>query len=528
MNLDFKEQVWRGGFRPTADAEAFEDRLRSKLGLGAKYESARLSIGRSLAEPSDPEPVGAAAERGKAIPGEHLFGEEVDLWISVLVEDGNLGPNATVDDFRHRVEAHWARGAHLLRSELEECHGDEVRLVAQLADLLPRESGPGRPIAPATRAAGEIRIPIGPISRAFPDGERVELVLNGPGTSPHIALMGKAGRGKTTTGLQIAFEIHRQAGTPFLIIDPKGEFVDNGQLTGTLAAAGIQAGAIEAGQQPIPLDFLPDPGVGGTSITKAAMQLRDTLSMCCRGVGDIQQTVLRQAIEGVIKHERPRDLKAIRMWYRQELENAGKKPDSVLSRLEELTALNMFIPGSRPHEFFSKSWVISLKSLSEELKRLVVLMLLDSLKSFILPLQDTPVREGYRDLRHLLVVDEARRVLAEKRYESLVDLVRQGRSKGQVVMLLSQDPSDFDGQADDFTTQLGTVISFACAQGNRGLRALQGAYGRRLQPQEFSDTFLPVGVAFVKLPNREAERVHCWGGDAMGASASSRGGPDAV
>jgi hypothetical protein len=165
-----------------------------------------------------------------------------------------------------------------------------------------------------------------------------------------------------------------------------------------------------------------------------------------------------------------------------------------------------------PGTFFSQSWVISLKALgSEELKRLVILLLLDAVKAFILTQNDAGVIGGFRNLRHLLVIDEARRILAEKRYQSLVDLVRQGRSKGSVVMLLSQDPGDFDGQADDFTTQLGTVIAFACAQTQRGLRSLQGVYGRKLQPNEFADTFLPPGVAFAKLPNSPAERIHCWG-----------------
>ena len=77
-------------------------------------------------------------------------------------------------------------------------------------------------------------------------------------------------------------------------------------------------------------------------------------------------------------------------------------------------------------------------------------------------------------------------------------------------MLLSQDPSDFVGQADDFTKQLGTVVAFACAQSTRGLKDLGGAYGRKLQPQEFSDTTLPPGVAFAKLQNRAAERVRAW------------------
>ena len=141
----------------------------------------------------------------------------------------------------------------------------------------------------------------------------------------------------------------------------------------------------------------------------------------------------------------------------------------------------------------------------------MVLLVLDSLRSYVLALADTAVVNGYRTLRHLLVIDEARRILAQKRNESLVDLIRQGRSKGQVAMLLSQDPSDFDGQTEDFTKQLGTVVAFSCSQSPRGLKALQGAYGRRLQPLEFSEAQLPAGVAFAKLPGREAERIRCWG-----------------
>ncbi len=92
MNLDFKDQIWKGGFRPTLEAETFEDKLRAKLGLTAKYESARLSIGRSLAEASPPEPVRPANEdRGKTIAGEYLFGDEIDLWMSIIAIDGQLG-----------------------------------------------------------------------------------------------------------------------------------------------------------------------------------------------------------------------------------------------------------------------------------------------------------------------------------------------------------------------------------------------------------------------------------------------------
>jgi hypothetical protein len=294
-----------------------------------------------------------------------------------------------------------------------------------------------------------------------------------------------------------------------LFIDPKGEFVADGKPVGPFAGFG-KIGAVEAGTDAVPLDFLPRPDVPTLKIARAAMRLRDTLALCCKSPGDLQKDLLRTAIERVIHDGGDRNLETVRDAYEQVLRAAGKENDSIVSRLDELTHLSCFQEKFQPAQFFSQSWIVSLKGLPEELKRLVTLVLLDAVSAYVLDQADTPVTGGFRTFRHLLVLDEARKVLKERRSESLVDLVRQGRSKGSVVMLLSQDPSDFAGQTDDFTTQLGAVIAFACAQTQKGLGALQGVFGRKLQASEFSDTYLPPGVAFVKLPGHPPERIRCW------------------
>jgi hypothetical protein len=231
-------------------------------------------------------------------------------------------------------------------------------------------------------------------------------------------------------------------------------------------------------------------------------------------VGDLQKDLLRSVVQDILNSGGDRSLEAVRIAYEQALIAGGRQGiDSVVSRLNELTNPDMpcFEPRSSPSHFFGQSWVISLKELPEELKRLVTLLLLDSVSTFLLEQSDSPVVPGgHRTLRHLLVVDEARKILREKKSESLVDLIRKGRSKGSVVMLLSQDPSDFEGQADDFLSQLGSVVAFACNQTKSGLGSLSGVFGRKLQAAEFSDTQLTAGVAFVKLPNRQPERIRCW------------------
>lgn len=321
--------------------------------------------------------------------------------------------------------------------------------------------------------------------------------------------MGAIGKGKTTTGVQIALELASQARIPFLFIDPKGEFVADGRPIGPFAGLS-NVGAMEAGTDPVPLDFLPRADTAPMKIARASMRLRDTLVLCCKTPGDLQRDLLRTAIERVITDGGDRNLETIRETYEHELRTAGKENDSIVSRLNELTHLRYFDAKLQPAQFFSQSWVVSLKGLPEELKRLVTLVLLDAVSAFLLDQPDSPVTGGFRSFRHLLVLDEARKVLKERRSESLVDLVRQGRSKGSVVMLLSQDPSDFEGQTDDFTTQLGAVIAFACAQSQKGLGSLQGVFGRKIQASEFTDTYLTPGIAFVKLPGREPERIRCW------------------
>lgn len=511
MNLQFKEQVWKAQFKATEESAVFEDKLRTAYGLQYRYEAARLLIGRSLAEPSRPDPLPSGTKyHQRTIPGENLFGSDDDLWLCGLILDGQLGTNATIDDLRSLTEAHWARGYTLVRDELERCGGNELKLVQRLAEWLPETGAAAEaPFAAASGVTGEIRLKVGSVSRTYPGDKPVDFVINGPGVPPHLALMGAIGRGKTTTGIQIALELASQARIPFLFIDPKGEFVAEGGAIGPFAKYG-NVGAMEAGTDPVPLDFLPRADAPPMKIARAAMRLRDTLALCCKSPGDLQKDLLRTAIEQVITDGGDRNLETVRETYEQGLRAVGKDNDSIVSRLNELTHLRCFDAKLQPAQFFSQSWIVSLKGLPEELKRLVTLVLLDAVSAFLLDQPDSQVSGGFRVFRHLLVLDEARKVLRERRSESLVDLVRQGRSKGSVVMLLSQDPSDFEGQTEDFTTQLGAVVAFACAQSQKGLGALQGVFGRKLQASEFSDTYLQSGVAFVKLPGHAPERIRCW------------------
>ena len=166
-------------------------------------------LGRSLRERENPPPLREEKRaKKKSIRGRDLFGNDIDLWISIflLEGEGNFGEQVRLDDFRKAVEAHWARGGWIA-DDLEKAKGEVAKLAQSLANLLPESSATATSIdSPAAEACGAIRLRVGQVSKTHPEEEPVDFTLNGAG-SPHIVLMGKTGTGKTRIGVHLIQQI---------------------------------------------------------------------------------------------------------------------------------------------------------------------------------------------------------------------------------------------------------------------------------------------------------------------------------
>jgi hypothetical protein len=510
MNLAFRDEVSHANFRPSQEAAEFEKLLDSRLGGRPRYEPVRLMLGRSLLEAESPKPVTENDRAAKGdLRGRDLFGQQLDLWMALFIMEGGLGEGMHIDDFRATVEAHWARGCTLLKEDLEHAGGDIVKMAMSLANRLPAGATPGaRTEAPAA-STGPVSLRIGPVSQTHPGGEPVQFVINRVG-SPHVVLMGKTGSGKTRVGVDIAKQILEACTIPFIYIDPKPDFTPGGNYHGVFNAYSDVTNLV-VGDQPIPLDFLPRPTRGNTSLQAACMRLRDSICRSTPAAGPMMRDRLLTCIERIARNPGERSLARIASEYDQALTVDGANPDTISSVLNEVTRFHAFEPTMTPREFFSRSWVLSISAnIPESYKNLIMQFLLDAEAAYWLSQDDAPLVDGHRGLRHLLVIDEAKRILKKARSDSLVDLVTRSRSRGCCIMLISQDPGDFEGTDYDFMQQIGAVISFACSQTDRGLTALKGVFGRRVMPNEFSDSRLTEGLAFCKLPQREPEVIRCW------------------
>jgi DNA sulfur modification protein DndE len=498
-------EIATAGFRATTETDDAARRIKDAIGAGANYVPARLAIGRSLALPDRPAP--AEGEPGRTIKGENLFGTGADLatWVSLIIEYAGEAP-PDLRAFQALVSAHWARGMRLLADLYDASDGDAFEFKRSLAEAALPE-GPARPVdgaGPAPAAEGvpvALVIPLGEVAQDAATGEPVAWALNAPGGSPHAAFMGGVGSGKTRTAASMLRAIRDRTPVPLIAFDFKGDMSDEKNRLHQAFGATV----LSPPDTPIPLDVFALADRSRNEIVKAAQRLRDSLANLKETrFGDNQKRRLGDALEQALGTRTPCRLGDVRDILRQSYARDSVKEDGAVNALVDLCRLPLFEPALSPAEFFSRSWIITLRADVPDLFRVsTVALLTDALERYINAQPDAPTDgSGNRALRTLCVIDEAHRILGA-RLPGLANLIRLSRSKGGVVVLISQRPDDFEGEDDDFLAEMGLLVCFAT-------NAKEAATRRILGPGA-SLAMLGQGEAWAKLRGESAaRRILAW------------------
>lgn len=497
-------------FRTSKQADEVNDLMQSKLGLRFRYEPARLAIAHSFALPDAAPPLRDedADDYGKVIRGDNLFGDDdLPLWIAMIVEKADLR-NATVEDIQEQVRRHWHRGILLLQTEWDNCGGVYERFILYLAERagLPAHGQIGavaderEQIPNAGKRGGPVTLQLGDPGTDLSTGQPVTWLLNGKG-SPHVALMGGTGSGKTRLAVNLIEQIRRQAGAPVILFDmAKGDLAGNRSLLHA-----IQGRVVVSPSNSVPLDVLHIPNPRLPDVTNAAMRFRESFVRVAKTKpGGVQLDYLREAAQRAYMGDHPVTITDIRDSLNRVYNENNRRPDAVTALFNDLTQWKLFDPQMKPAEFFSRSWVVDVHEAPETAQRLIAFLMLDALYAYFKSLEDAPLDpQNHRALRLVLVVDEARRVLSYGQ-QSLIGLVRESRSKGVSVFLISQSPDDYDSVEDNFLENIGLGVCFRTnATSSRPLRAWLG--------QSVDLASLPDGVAVTRLPGQPGiTRISAW------------------
>ncbi len=457
---------------------------------------ARAALGYSLSFESYPDDKDFDSN-GQEFTREVFFGKDEEVFLALIRQRHGV-INET--EINRLIKMHVERGIRNLWSEFERVgkRGDEF-IISLLENISKSNSGDSEGEARKDKihegADFSINIEIGNDPRT---NNSFTFVLNGPGLSPHIAIMGRTRSGKTRTGLSILEKINdvsRQS-IPFLIFDyAKGDIAGNAEFVKAAEATVIKLPSSKIPMAPLALSTYDD-----EKIKLAARRFVDTIKSVVRLGPKQSDACLRIVKEAYNRAEGTApDMESVLATAEEIYSDEGKDPDSLLVTLRDFADFPIFQPAGyrKDHDFFTKSHIIDLSTLPEGLRKICVFLILDRLYAEIMERQNAPLdSKGYRQMRLVIAIDEAHNYLPCKQ-PTLEKFVRESASKGVSIMLMSQSPDDFDQPKYNFTKEMGLVIVFSCfVQKPKMLEALLGG---NIDPQHMSQ--LPPGIAKTRLPN---------------------------
>jgi ABC-type dipeptide/oligopeptide/nickel transport system ATPase component len=512
MSLSLVE-VAGANFRTDEKSDALNTAFMGRLGMRKRYLPARLAISRSLAIVAPLEPSNNDLDPGKVIKGDTLFGigTALSVWVALIAQKAG-DPDLDVRKLITLVDAHWRRGLGHLEKDWEQSGQDVTKFIKRLVEVaeLPTSGRPfmqmGNATSDATFSSGQIEVLVGEIGEDVATKEKVYWSLNGRGGSPHSAIMGASGSGKTVMAAAMLRSIREQASVPLLAFDFKGDLADfSGTAGQTPLGETFDAQIIEPPRMPIPLDVLSLAARDQYGIDEAALRFRESFSRLKGSrLGDRQRSAIHEAARRALMSENPCELRHIRERLIDVYHELEMKEDGATSSMEELCRFPLFQPRLSPAEFFQKSWIIKLPpNVPEDSRTIVVNLLLDALDQYLNSLRDAESSvDGARGLRVLCMIDEAHQILSTK-LPSLSRLIRMSRSKGGAIMLVSQSPDDFSGEDDDFLDQMGLVAAFST-------NAKAGSAARVLG-KGVNLTTLQTGQAFIRRRgDLSARKIKAW------------------
>ena len=299
----------------------------------------------------------------------------------------------------------------------------------------------------------------------------MELNNNAIHPNSHLAIMGSPGVGKTQFLLKLLTDIRRGSSfqTNFIYFDYKGDVVDNEkfiELSKTQVYRMLQDGQV------LPVNPFVLPDYSDQSISLSAREKAESFSSINSKLGAVQKGTLSEVIKSAYENRSDKEIKypdfnevydlAV-LYYQMN----NKKDDTLIEVLRDLSDFNLFwshgddIP---PIDKLSNRTLLVDLHKMPVLKELVVYLIIERLYKEMSVLPDSPIQNGRRTIRTILVIDEARNYLSQKNI-FLQKIIREGRSKGIVVFFASQSPDDYQQDFFDFQS----LLEFAYIFQSRGV-----------------------------------------------------------
>lgn len=277
----------------------------------------------------------------------------------------------------------------------------------------------------------------------------------------NIAIAGMAGSGKTQLMKDILYQISKNTSNElkFIFFDYKGEGNPE-QLKPFLDSTKCEF-----------VDIVNDGGIEFNPFLSINLDERqrpfsirafvDTISTFVPRMGVSQENILITLINDLLDSKNGGYPTILELF--EELENYYEenniRQDTLYSIIRDLST-NIFNCNPNNPNILDKSLYLNLPpALSDTLRQLVVFLLLRYFNSYFSSTNDCEPKDHIFPLRYVIVIDEAHIYLKNKNArKALEELLRLLRSKGVIIVMLSQGVEDYKTKDFDFASQVKLPI----------------------------------------------------------------------
>lgn len=223
---------------------------------------------------------------------------------------------------------------------------------------------------------------------------------------------------------------------------------------------------IDPYEKPLPINPFVLHAYTETDVRFSAQQKAEMFEAFCKSGGAVQRGIFRDAV--IAAYEKRRSSQTPYPDFEevyQEMQQITQKRDSLSEMMEMIATSKLFhshSSGEQPFGSLSEISCIVRLNRIPAYKEVIAFLILERLYREMASLPDSPIDEetGNRQIRTCVVIDEAHNYLGRNN-QFLDKLLREGRSKGFVVILCSQSPKDYR-QKFDYGQFIENKFIFKC------------------------------------------------------------------
>ena len=271
----------------------------------------------------------------------------------------------------------------------------------------------------------------------------------------HIAIAGSSGTGKTQFALHLLNEIVEKTNylVNFIYLDFKG-LKDDDLNDMRPFFEKTKAKFINAPTTPFPVN--PLSFIDSINDVNKQMGIDKFVDIICKysNIGIKQKGKLREATQEVFLLKKPGEYPVFPEINEKLLEIVGDKRDSLTEIIDELSRYNIFQEDPKSSIFLNQNVYLSLSGdLSSSVRFTSLFLIINYIYNVFMNMDSTATENGQRAMRYVILIDEAHVIFKERKYQDILEkILREIRSKGVSVVLLSQGIEEFNQPSFDFSS----------------------------------------------------------------------------